>query len=49
MVLRQADDDAPHRTSLIVCPFALIDQWKLEIQSKCTPGLLKIVRAPLPP
>jgi hypothetical protein len=44
MVANRPERDESDRTTLIVCPFALLDQWKLEIESKCTPNLFKIVR-----
>lgn len=46
MLANRPKRDSDDWTTLIVCPFALIDQWKLEIESKCTHNLFKIVRRP---
>ncbi|WVQ71425.1 hypothetical protein IAR50_000962 [Cryptococcus sp. DSM 104548] len=34
--------DPKQKTTLIVAPLALLGQWKVEIESKTTPGLLKV-------
>ncbi|WVF72421.1 hypothetical protein IAT40_007236 [Kwoniella sp. CBS 6097] len=35
--------DPKIKTTLIIAPLALLTQWKSEIESKCTPGLLRVL------